>query len=208
MEKHIGLIGTGLMGYGIGSSLLENGYPLHISTHKNITNVKRLELKGAYVHDSIKEIAEKCNVIILCLPDAHSVEGVILGENGIYNHIKEGSVVLDCTTSDPNTTRLVGQALKNKGVELFDSPLNRSPKEAEEGRLNIIIGGNQSKLNRIMPILESFAENISYVGELGEAHKLKLFNNYISMALTATVISAIAYAKEEELDLNKLDEVM
>jgi len=204
----VGLIGTGLMGYGIGINLIKKGYTLHIVEHKNNKNVQSLKELGACLETNKTCIGEKCNIIILCLPSSEVIEDIIIGEDGLLNHLKSDSVIIDCSTSNPNSTILLSELLKKKNVHLLDAPLNRGPRDAINGKLNVMIGGDPSIYEKSKKIIESFAENTFYIGELSSGHKLKLLNNYISMAFSAIVISSLAYAQVQNLDINKLNDVM
>lgn len=204
----VGIIGVGSMGVGIGLNLLKAGYNLTALKHKNKKNVNFLKENGAEVTESLKEIGKKCEMIILCLPSSQDVEEVTIKKNGLIDFLEKGSVIFDCTTSNPESTKEIHKKFLNEGIYFLDAPLNRSPKEALEGRLNILIGGDEIIVNKYKKVLESFSENIQYVGGIGKAHKLKLVNNFISMSFTAIIISAISNAETNDINLDDLHNVM
>lgn len=205
---NVGLIGTGLMGYGIGVNLIKAGYNLFTIKHKNEKNLEKLEQMGAKLRQSYEDIALNCNYIVLCLPNSQAVEEVVTGEKGLINFIRSNAIIIDCTTSEPSSTEHLTKELIQRGVYFLDAPLNRSPKEALEGKLNILVGGDFNAYQKASQIIKSFSENIFYVGESGQGNKLKLFNNFISMSFTLVVIYTLAYAKKERMELDKLNEIM
>lgn len=163
---------------------------------------------GARLEYSIIDIALKCETILLCLPNSRVVEEVLLGEDGVINHLRNNAVIIDCSTSRPESTKILGDYLKDKQVTLLDAPLTKGPEEAIKGKLNVMVGGDYTIFEKNKDILRCFSENIFYIGKLGEAHKLKLFNNFISMGFTGIVITSLALAKLNNIDVNKLDEIM
>ena len=98
--------------------------------------------------------------------------------------------------------------LAKKGVTLVDAPLARTPKEAEEGRLNVMVGADAAIFAKIEPALKAFAENIFHVGTLGAAHKLKLINNFMAMSQAAVIAEAVAAATKVGVDLDSLVKVI
>lgn len=206
--ENIGLIGCGLMGSGIGLSLIRNGHKIYISKHSENKNVDMLVEKGAKFVNKPKDILKNCKIIILCLPDANSVNDVICGQDGIINYLQKGSIVIDTTTSCPKVTENIYSLLLSKGINYADAPLTRSPNEAMLGKLNVIIGANQNTYDTILPILEAFSENIFYAGDVGNAHKLKLLNNFICMSFVAIVEYAVFCGKKLDLDLDLLNSIM
>jgi len=206
--NNIGLIGVGLMGYGIGVNLLKSGHKLFITKHKQEKNISKLKNQGANLKKSYKEVASYCDVIILCLPDSSAVEEVVLKENGLINFLKPGSVIIDCTTSDSTSVEKIRKLLAGKSSYLLDAPLTRSPKDSLLGKLNVIVGGDFDTYKNVNPVIKTFAENIFYVGETGSGIKLKLLNNFICMGFVLVVTHALAYAEKENIDVKKLDKIM
>ncbi|UJF35530.1 NAD(P)-dependent oxidoreductase [Paenibacillus hexagrammi] len=144
----------------------------------------------------------------MCLPHSGVVEETLIGEAGMINDLAPHTIVIDCSTSDPASTCNLSRLLKDRKISLLDAPMNRGPKDAREGKLNIMVGGDPEAYEAVYPLFASFSENIYYVGQAGAGHRLKLLNNYISMAFTSIVISSLSYAQMNGLDLAILDKVM
>ena len=132
--KSVGLIGVGLMGHGIGKNILANGFNLNVLAHKNRNPVESLVAKGAHEAKSIAEIAQKSDMVILVVTGTPQVEEIVLGAEGLLKHGRKGLVIADCSTAEPSSTmRIVVEAAKH-GVTFMDTPMTRTPNEAEAGK--------------------------------------------------------------------------
>jgi 3-hydroxyisobutyrate dehydrogenase-like beta-hydroxyacid dehydrogenase len=202
--KRIGFIGVGLMGHGMAKNLMEKGHGLTILGHRNRQPVDDLVERGAREAKNPAEVAENADIVFLCLPSSKHVEQVIEGENGILAVAREGLIVVDTSTADPNSTLRLAEALGAKGVRMADAPLARTPKEAEEGRLNVMVGADEALLAEIRPVMEGFAENIFHIGPLGTGHKIKLVNNFIALGTASIIAEAVTASRKVGVDLKKL----
>jgi 3-hydroxyisobutyrate dehydrogenase-like beta-hydroxyacid dehydrogenase len=207
-QQRIGFIGVGLMGHGMARNILEKGYRLTICGHRNRQPVEDLVGRGAKQASSPADLARQCEILFLCLPSSREVEAVVQGDDGIIAGAHPGLIVVDSTTADPNSTLRVAQALSAQGVRMADAPLTRTPKEAEEGRLNVLVGADPSLLEEIKPVLAAFVENIFHAGPLGAGHKMKLLNNFIALANASVVAEAVTAARKLGLDLAKVHEII
>ena len=184
-DKTIGFIGVGYMGHGMAKNLQEAGYPMWIRGNRNRTPVDSLISKGASEADSPRDMAQKCDIIHICLSNSPQVEAVIRGSDGILAGAREGLIVIDTTTADPKSTAALAQELAEKGATLVDAPLGRTPKEAEAGTLDAMVGCDDETFAAIKPVIECWAGNITHVGPTGSGHKMKLLMNFISMSYAA-----------------------
>jgi 3-hydroxyisobutyrate dehydrogenase-like beta-hydroxyacid dehydrogenase len=208
MAKRIGFIGAGLMGHGMAKNIVEKGYRLTVLAHRNRAPVEDLLARGATEAKSPAALARASDVVILCVPSSVEVELCVFAENGIMAGAHEGLIVVDCTTAEPSSTERVAKALGTKNVGFADAPLTRSPKDAEAGRLNTLVGADEATLAAIRPVLETFSENIFHVGPVGAGHKLKLINNFLSQGIAALVAEAVTTATKAGVDLGTLFEVV
>jgi 2-hydroxy-3-oxopropionate reductase len=207
MER-IGFVGVGLMGRAMSKNLLTKGYPLTVIAHRNREAVEALVSKGATEASTHAELAANADVIIICVTTSAAVESIITGETGLLAGIKAGTLVIDCGTSDPTSTARLGEALETKGASMIDAPLGRTPLHAEQGLLNMMVGGNEADVKKVWPIFEVLAENIFHVGPLGSGHKLKLINNFFAMTMASAISEAAAMAAKTGVDLQNLYDVM
>ncbi len=208
MSERVGFIGVGLMGHGMAKNVLLKGYPLSVMAHRNREPVDDLVGRGASEISSPAEMARACDVVFLCLSTSAVVEQVVTGADGLIEGVREGMVLVDTGTSDPSSTERLAALLGEKGVAMLDAPLGRTPIQAEEGLLNMMVGGDAAVFARIRPIFETMAENIFHVGPLGSGHKLKLINNVVAMTLAAIVSEAASTAARVGVDLEKMRDVM
>ena len=208
MTKRIGFIGAGLMGHGMAKNVVEKGYRLCVLGHRNRAPIKDLLARGATEAKSPAALARSSDVVILCVPSSVEVESCVLGDDGILAGAHENLIVVDCTTAEPTSTERIAAALAACNVRFADAPLTRSPKDAEAGRLNVLVGADEATLAAICPVLETFAENIFHIGPVGAGHKLKLINNFLSQGAAALVAEAVTTATKAGVDLATLFEVV
>ncbi len=186
----IGLIGVGLMGHGIALNLGRAGYPLCFLDHPGNQPVTDLIAAGAQSRPSAKAVAEAAHLIILCVTGTPQIESVLAESDGVLAGLQAGSIVIDCSTAIPSSTEAVAQRVEEGGGHFVDAAMTRTPKEAAEGRLNLIVGATDELFRTVRPVLESFSESITHGGPLGSGHKLKLLHNYVSLGFTGACRSS------------------
>ena len=191
---HIGLIGVGLMGHGIALNLARHGYPLTVLEHAGNQPLDQLRALGVQSAESIPALAAAVDVLILCVTGSPQVEAIALGEQGALAAMRRGSVMIDCSTALPLSTQRVAAAAELADIRFIDAPMTRTPKEAAEGRLNLLVGGDAKVLEDCLPILRCFAENITHTGVVGTGHRMKLLHNYVSLGTVALISEAAACA--------------
>ena len=194
-NKKIGFVGVGMMGHGMAKNLVGKGFPTIVLGHRNRAPVEDLVKLGAKEAKDVAEVVKGSDVIILCVTGTPQVEDLIYRKGGILESVESGQVVVDTSTSQPGSTLKIFADLKAKGVRFVDAPLARTPVEAEQGRLNTMVGTDDATFLEIEPVLKAFCENIFHVGEVGAGHKIKLINNCAAigqMALIAEALTACA----------------
>ena len=207
--SRIGFIGaSGLMGHGIARNLQAKGHELSLTVHRKRDRVADLLAAGATEVDSPAALAEASEFIFVCVTGSPQVEAVLTGENGVLSRAARGLVIVDCSTSEPDSTARLRERCAAAGVSLVDAPLARSPVEAELGKLNVMIGAEPEVFTRLEPLLRCFAENVLHVGGPGAGHILKLVNNFIAQAICTATAEGFAVAQRAGLDLNQLVRVV
>lgn len=207
-KQRIGFIGVGMMGHGMAKNMLAKGYALTILGHRNRQPVEDLVGRGAVEAKSPAELARRSDLVFICVTGSPQVESVVLGPQGLLEGLQPGAVVADCSTAEPQSTLRIAAAVAARGGRFVDAPLLRTPKEAEEGRLGMMTGGDPATLAEIRPVLETFAEVIVHAGPVGAGHRLKLINNFLVMANAATVAEAVVAARRAGVDLKALTEIV
>ena len=153
MKLRVGYVGVGLMGHGAAKNIHAKGWPLTILGHRNRAPVDDLVARGVAEAESAVELAAASDVIFLCLPGAAAVEEIVLGGGGLLLALRPGMVIADKSTGDPDFTCRLGAILAGHGVGLIDAPIGRTPKEAEEGRLSTLLGGDPAHIAKVRPII-------------------------------------------------------
>ncbi len=190
----IGMIGIGLMGHGIASNLVKHGHQLTVLEHAGNQPLDALLAAGATTATTPKAVAAGVEMVILCVTGSPQVEAVLLGDDGVLAGLTKGTTVVDCSTAVPSSTVKLAEAVVAAGGRFVDSPMTRTPKEAAEGRLNLLVGGDQDVYAFCLPVLKCFAENIAHVGTIGAGHRMKLLHNYVSLGCAALIAEAAACA--------------
>ncbi|MGB7334674.1 MAG: NAD(P)-dependent oxidoreductase [Salaquimonas sp.] len=190
----IGMVGIGLMGLGIATNIVKAGHSFSFLHHEGNQPTEVLIDKGAQRFDTARELAEHCDIIILCVTGSPQVESILTQENGILEGLKSGAMIIDCSTAIPSSTIGLAEKVVAAGGRFIDAPMTRTPKEAMEGRLNLIVGGSKDDFEEVLLLLNAFAENIAHVGEVGAGHTMKLLHNYVSLGFTAVLSEAAASA--------------
>jgi 3-hydroxyisobutyrate dehydrogenase-like beta-hydroxyacid dehydrogenase len=185
----IGFIGIGLMGHGMAKNLLAKGHPLVFLAHRNRSNLGDLLEMGAKEVKSPAEAAAQSDVVILCVTGTPQVEAIVYG--GLLEKARRGQIVIDCSTSEPASTERIRADFEEKGVRFVDAPLARTPVQAEEGKLNCMVGADEATFAAVRPLLEKFCENIFHVGGSGAGHKVKLINNFLALGTAALTCEAL-----------------
>ena len=204
----IGFIGVGLMGHGMAKNIALKGYPLVVLGHRNRAPVDDLLARGASEVRTAKELAERCDIVHLCVTGSPQVEALLRGPDGVMASNKRGLVVIDCSTSNPVSTLALGEELRACGMTLVDAPLSRTPVEAEAGTLDTMVGCDDATFARIEPVLRCWAGNVVHLGPLGLGHKMKLVNNFVAMGYAALYAEALAIARKAGLTAEQFHAVI
>ncbi|TIT82784.1 MAG: NAD(P)-dependent oxidoreductase, partial [Mesorhizobium sp.] len=192
----------------IAKNICKGGYEMWIRDPFNRASVESLLSMGAHEAVSPKDMAEKCDVIQICLPSSQHVESVVRGDDGIIAGARSGLIVIDASTADPGSTANLAIELSEKGARLVDAPLGRTPKEAEEGKLDAMVGCDMELLEIVRPIIECWAGSITHVGPLGSGHKMKLLMNFIGMSYGALFSEAVVLGAKVGISPNVIREVI
>ena len=207
-KERIGFIGVGLMGHGMAKNIVSKGWPLTIMGHRNRAPVEDLLKAGAAEAKTARELAEKSDIIFLCVTGSPEVETLVNGPDGIAKAARKGLVIVDCSTSNPVSTRALAVQMQALGVDYADAPLGRTPKEAAEGTLDAMIGADEAVFERIRPVVGAWAGKIVRIGDVGSGHAMKLVNNFLSMGYAALYSEALTVGQKAGLDPAVIDSVI
>ncbi len=199
----IGMVGLGMMGSAIAKNILKHGFALSVVVHRSRTNVDALVTLGATEVGSMAEMARTCDVVLICVTGSPQVRSAIWSDQGLLLGAHRGLTVIDGSTSDPDLAEEIAQALAEKGAAFLDAPVNRTPKEAEQGKLNVLVGGERAVLERVRPIMQTYSETIHHLGAAGSGYRAKLIHNFIAQANATVLAEAMCTAAKVGLDLGE-----
>lgn len=206
--QHIGFVGaSGLMGHGMAKNIRAKGFDLSISVHQRTETVQDLLAAGAQRVASYADLAA-CDAVLICVTGSPQVEAVVAGPHGILSKARAGLILIDTSTSEPESTRRLAALCAEKGVIYVDAPLTRTPVEAEAGKLNTMVGASPEVLAQIKPVLQAYCENIFHAGPMGAGHVIKLLNNFIAQAICTATAEAFAVGTKAGVDLRQLVNVV
>lgn len=208
MPKKIGFVGVGMMGHGMAKNLLAKGFEVTLMAHKNRKPIEDLLGQGAKEAKTPRQIAEQSDIVILCVTGAPQVEQVVYGKDGLLETFRSGMILLDCSTSEPAMCERVAKDLGERKAAYIDAPLARSPAEAESGKLNTMVGADESVFAEVRPVLETFCENIFYMGGVGAGARTKLIYNLITMGHASLIAEALCACAATGVDLNRFAKVV
>ena len=208
VKPRVGIVGVGLMGHGIARNVQRAGWPIAFLSHPGNQPVDDLLSNGAVSFETGSDLAASCNTLIICVTGTPQVEDVLSRSDGILKGLRPGGVIIDCSTAIPESTKKIAAAVTAAGGHFLDAPMTRTPKEAAEGRLNLIVGGDRDLFETLLPLMHSYAENITYAGAVGAGHTLKLLHNFVSLGFSAVLAEAAACSAKAGVDPAVLAEVL
>ncbi|HNW64701.1 MAG TPA: NAD(P)-dependent oxidoreductase [Piscinibacter sp.] len=208
----IGFIGVGLMGHGMAKNLVTKGYPLVVMGHRKREPVEHLKSLGAREASSARELAMACDIVHLCVTGSPQVEALVRGPDGLLAGAdpakRAGTIIIDCSTSNPVSTLALAAEAQARGVHFVDAPLSRTPKEAEAGTLDTMVGAAPEVFARIEPVLRCWAGQVVHLGPVSLGHKMKLINNFVAMGYAALYSEAMAIARKAGLSIEQFHAVI
>lgn len=196
----IGFIGIGLMGKPMSTNILKkSGKPVMVFD-LNKEKVAEMVALGAEAAESIKEIAEKCDVVVSMVPKSEHVKSVY-GE--LFPAVKEGQIFIEMSTIDPEVSRELSKKIANKKASMIDAPVVKSVPAAETGTLGIYVGGNKETFQKVENILRCMGSNIIYLGENGSGLVMKLCHNTLVSEIQNGVNEMITLAQKSGISVEE-----
>lgn len=197
--KKIGFIGLGIMGRPMAKTLLKKGYELLV-TDLNQDAVSDLVTQGAQAAASIAEVARSVDTIITMLPNSPQVEAVALGADGIIDHARPGTLLIDMSSIAPLAAQKIAAGLQAKGIRMIDAPVSGGEPKAIDATLSIMCGGEAADFAEAKPILDCLGSSAVLCGSLGAGNTTKLANQIIVAVNIAAVAEAFTLATKAGVD--------
>jgi 2-hydroxy-3-oxopropionate reductase len=191
----IGFIGLGIMGKPMSKNLIKAGYQL-VVMDRNAAVIDEISAAGAEVAVSPMAVAEKVDIIITMLPNSPQVREVVLGENGIIEGARPGSIVIDMSSIAPLVSREIAGKLAAKGVEMLDAPVSGGEPKAIDGTLSVMVGGKKDVFDRCYPLMKAMSGSVVLTGDIGAGNITKLANQIIVAINIAAMSEALVLASK------------
>ena len=199
----VGFIGLGNVGGKLAGSLLRNKFDLTVRDLDQDLTKPFIDL-GAKVAKTPKELAEKVDLIITCLPSPQICSEVMEAEDGILNGISEKKIWLEMSTTDESEVKRIGKKVIAKKAIPLDGPVSGGCHRAATGNIAIFVGGERNAFEKILPALTVMGRKVLHTGELGSASILKVITNYLASVHLVALGEAWTIAKKSNLDLSKV----
>ena len=195
----IGIIGTGMLGEAVGLHLLDSKYEVTVY-NRTKDKVENLVKHGAVAVESPKDVAGKSEIVITVVKDASAVSDVAFGNNGIIYGKHDDLVVADMSTINPNSAKEISQKFSDSGVSFLEIPVMGGPNVAIDGKLVMMISGNEKTYEKFSDVFDTIAEKTFFLGESGTAHSIKLAMNLQIAMLALSLSEGITLTRKAGFD--------
>jgi 3-hydroxyisobutyrate dehydrogenase len=202
VDKKVAILGLGTMGGGMASNLLKAGFSLAVY-NRTAAKAQTLVSAGASLASTPAEAAKGASVVISMLADDAASHNVWLGKDGALEAVDQGAIMVESSTVSPTwIAELAGLAAQH-GAELLDAPVTGSRMQAEAGQLSFLVGGSETALKAVMPVLQAMSKEIVHLGPVGSGAKIKLINNFLCGVQIASLAEGLAWIERSGLDREK-----
>jgi 3-hydroxyisobutyrate dehydrogenase len=204
----LGYLGLGMMGFPMSRRLIEAGHAVMVWNRSKAKATALVEL-GAKPATSPREMAERCDIIFMCVTDAVAVEDVVFGAEGLASVEGRGKLVVDFSSIHPDAARTIATRLREKnGMAWIDAPVSGGSKGAEEGTLAVMAGGEAADVERSRPYVLAMARRLTHMGPVGAGQTTKLCNQIIVGCAMTVLAEATRLAVNAGIDAGKLPEAL
>jgi 2-hydroxy-3-oxopropionate reductase len=202
----IGFVGLGIMGHPMALNLLKGGHRLFVYGRRRLP--EEIRTAGATVCDSLKEIAEHSESVILMVPDTPDVKSVLFDPDGVAEGLSPGKTVVDMSSISPIETKLFAAAINEKGCDYLDAPVSGGEVGARAASLTIMVGGPEAAFERFKAVFELMGKNITLVGGNGDGQTTKVANQIIVALTIEAVGEALLFAARAGADPAKVRQAL
>ena len=207
MGLNIGLIGAGAMGNAIGTRLLEMGQTLTVYD-RNRWKVDALVEKGARAADNPAGVGAASDYVITSLNSAQAVEAVVFSDGGVAEAAKRGTLIIDMSSIDPPSTRMLSEMARSDGLRWVDSPLSGGAPKALTGQLTLMAGGEEADVADAHKVLRHLSTNYTHMGPSGAGQATKLINQVLCGIGFLAVAEAAALAEDAGIDVARIPQAL
>jgi 2-hydroxy-3-oxopropionate reductase len=206
-DTTVGFVGLGIMGLPMAKNLVDAGYDV-VGYNRSSEPVEELADYGGAAGDSPRDVAERVEVVVTCLPDSPDVERVVLGDEEeaapIVDGVSEGMTLVDMSTISPTVTEEIAATLTDEGVSMLDAPISGGEEGAIEGTLSIMVGGDEGTLDAHRDLLDVMGGTVTHCGPNGAGQVAKACNQIVVATTNVAVSEALVFAEKAGADLESV----
>lgn len=203
----VAVIGLGIMGGPMAANLVKAGYDV-IGYNRSPSKVDRLVQQGCRAAADVGEAARDADVVLTMLPDSPDVEEVVLGESGVVESARPGTLLIDASTIRPEVSIRVAETARQQGLRAVDAPVSGGERGAIEGTLSIMVGGEEADVAAARPILEAVGSVVVHVGPAGSGQTVKAANQLIVAGTIQLVAEALVFLEAHGVDTEAAVQVL
>lgn len=207
MTASVGFIGVGNMGNPMASNVLKTGFPFTVFD-KNPGAMQNLVQAGAKQGASARDVVERSEIVLTCLPASPDVEALYLEPGGLVESAKRGTVLIDLSSVLPSTPRKIEPAAKARGVHFLEAPVSGGVSGARAATLAVMVGGDAEVLKRVEPVLRAIGPNIFHVGPVGAGNTVKAINNMMACVNSLAMMEGLVLGVKAGLDPMTIHDVV
>ena len=196
----LGFIGLGVMGAPMCRNLAAKSRDEVRAYDADVDALTQMDQPGVIPADSVREVAERADLVFLALPGGPQVQAVCLGSGSLLTHLRPGSCVVDLSTTPVNLARDLAARFSARGIQFADAPVARTREAAKDGTLLAMVGASDAVFNRVKPLLQHMASDIVHCGGPGTGQAMKLINNMILFENVVALAEAFALVRHAGIE--------
>ncbi|MBS0641710.1 MAG: NAD(P)-dependent oxidoreductase [Proteobacteria bacterium] len=208
-KQSVGFIGAGNMGWPMAACLVKAGFPVNINDSRREVANNFVQQVGGFAPDTLRELAQKSDVVVTMLPTSVIVENVLTGgDDNVFAGMKPGTIVIDMTSGVPSMTQRLAERVAELGGVLIDAPVSGGVPRAKTGELAIMVGGDGAAIDKAMPVLSAMGTSVLRTGGVGSGQAMKALNNLVSTGGFLIGIEALLIGQRFGLDPAVMTDVL
>lgn len=208
-DTRIGFIGLGAMGNPMAANFVAKGYKVYVLAASEESVARFCSSNPEAIGcKSVKEVATNSDYIFCSLPNGKVVSDVMLGADGIFENVAQGTVVVDTSSVDPGTSIKLSRKAEEYGIDYLDAPVSGGVKGAQNGTLTIMVGGKESVFKKVHDVFNVIGKNIMYIGEAGAGDTMKIVNNLMLGCNMAAMAEALNLGRKFGLSIETMDNIV
>lgn len=203
----IAFVGLGVMGDPMAANLARAGHDVR-GVNRSPGKGARLREAGGRITATVAEAVDGAEAVVLMLPDSPDVEAVLMGDGGVFDQVGPDVLVVDFSSIRPDTTRILAEAARARGIRLLDAPVSGGEQAAIDGALSVMVGGDAEDVEAARPILDVVGATVVHVGPAGAGQTVKAANQLIVAGTIELVAEALVFLEAHEVDLPSAVQVL